>query len=219
MAETPIDLARWPRTPQFRFFRAYGRPHYAITSRLTVTALLTRGRAAGVSTYRAAIHAIGAGVHQVPALGLRFRGETVVSHDAIALSMTVPAEDGGFRYAYVPWQSDVRRFDAVCAGLIAAARTGPLNANSGQRDDVAYLSCLPWLDYTALDNALPGPEDCIPRISWGRLTEDSPGLWRVAMTIQVHHALVDGADVGQFFGAVQTAFDGWGGAGPQPPAP
>ncbi len=87
------------------------------------------------------------------------------------------------------------------------ARQGALNANSGQRDDVAYLSCLPWLDYTALDNALPGPDDCIPRVSWGRFHEDSPAAGRMAMTLQVHHALVDGLHAGGFFTAVQGALD------------
>jgi chloramphenicol O-acetyltransferase type A len=207
MAETLVDLADWPRADQFRFFRTYGRPHYAITARVDVTRLLARRGTPGFSTYRTSIHAIGAGIHAVPELCMRFRGDRVVQHDAIALSMTVPTDDGSFRYAYVPWQPDPVAFDAVCAGLIQAARQGALNANSGQRDDVAYLSCLPWLDYTALDNALPGPDDCIPRVSWGKFTEDSPGRWRMAMTLQVHHALVDGLHVGGFFTAVQDALD------------
>jgi chloramphenicol O-acetyltransferase type A len=207
MGVEDIDLASWPSADQFRFFRTYGRPHYAITSRVDVTGLLTRGKARGLSTYRAAIHAIGAGIHAVPELCMRFRGDLVVRHDRVALSMTVPTDDGSFRYAYVPWQADFGAFDPVCAGLIQAAKDGDLNANTGQRDDVAYLSCLPWMDYTALDNALPGPDDCIPRVSWGRWTEGAPGRWQVAMTLQVHHALVDGAQVGAWFAAVQQAFD------------
>lgn len=89
--------------------------------------------------------------------------------------------------------------------MVAAG--GVLSANSGARDDLAYLSCMPWLDYTAINNALPGPDDCIPRVTWGKFVEHN-GRWDMAMTLEVHHALVDGAQVGAFFAAVQRALDG-----------
>ena len=79
----------------------------------------------------------------------------------------------------------------------------PLKPNEG-RLDMGYLSCMPWLDYTSLDNALPNPDDCIPRVSWGKIVPKDEGF-DMAMTIQVHHALVDGRQVGDFFEATQTA--------------
>lgn len=206
MAEHIVDLSTWPRAEQFRFFRGYERPHYAVTTRLDVTHLMAR-KADGVSVYRGCLHAIGAGIHAVPELTMRFRGETVVRHDRIALSMTVPTEAGSFRYAYVPWQPDFGAFDAVARRLIDLARQGAsLNANEGQTDAVAYLSCLPWLDFTSVTNALPGPEDCIPRVSWGKIVPEQ-GRHRMAMALEVHHALVDGAHVGACFAAVQQALD------------
>jgi chloramphenicol O-acetyltransferase type A len=63
------------------------------------------------------------------------------------------------------------------------------------------------MDYTALDNALPHAADCIPRVSWGRIMPREEGH-DMAMTLQVHHALVHGAHVGAFFSATQAAFDG-----------
>ena len=89
MATHPVDLGTWPRAAQFRFFRTYERPHYALTSRLAVTHLMAR-KGDGVSAYRGCLYAIGAGLHAVPELLMRFRGDTVVRHDAIDISMTVP---------------------------------------------------------------------------------------------------------------------------------
>lgn len=166
MTEQFIDLVAWPRAPQFRFFRTYDRPHYATTTRIDVTHLMGR-KPEGVSPYRACLFAIGAGLHAVPELKMRFRGDQVVQHDMITLSMTVPTHAGSFGYGYVPFVDDFPAFDAQAKSLIAAvAEGGVLDANSGERDDLAYLSCMPWLDYTAINNALPGPDDCIPRISW-----------------------------------------------------
>ncbi len=205
MAEHPVDLTTWPRADQFHFFRTYAKPHFAVTARLDVTHLMTRRKPEGVSPYRACLYAIGAGLHAVPDLLLRFRGDQVVRHDRVALSMSVPKTAGGFGYGYVPFDHDVAAFDAVARDEIAAvAEGGRLNANAGVRDDVAYLSCLPWLDYTSLDNALPGPEDCIPRVSWGKFVEHG-SRWDMAMTLEVHHALVDGEAVGAYFSEAQAA--------------
>lgn len=207
MTYRTVDLDTWPRAAQFRFFRTYQRPHYATTVRLDVTHLMARKRD-GVSSYRACLFAIGAGLHEVPELCMRFRGDQVVAHDMITLSMTVPTIAGSFGYAYVPFVDDFGLFDERAAALIDdVAKGGVLQANSGERDDLAYLSCMPWLDYTAINNAMPGPDDCIPRVSWGKFVQYD-GRWDMAMTLEVHHALVDGAQVGAYFEAVQNALNG-----------
>ena len=136
---------------------------------------------------------------------MRFRGDQVVAHDMITLSMTVPTHAGSFGYGYVPFVRDFALFDAQAKALIDAVAAGDvLDPNSGERDDLAYLSCMPWLDYTAINNALPGPDDCIPRVSWGKIV-GREGRWDMAMTLEVHHALVDGAEVAAYFAAVQAS--------------
>ncbi len=208
MGEHVVDLALWPRADQFRFFGGYERPHYAVTSRLDLTHVLERRARDGISPYRACLFGIGCGIHAVPELCMRFRGDVVVRHDRIDLSMTVPLADGNFRYAYVPYTPDFAAFDAGAAQVIAnVSAGGRLNANTGGRDDLAYLSCLPWLDFTAINNAMPHAHDCIPRVSWGKFVTGADGRVSMAMTIEVHHALVDGRQVADYFAAVQGALD------------
>jgi chloramphenicol O-acetyltransferase type A len=203
-----VDLTTWQRADQFRFFRTYSKPHYAVTSRIDVTRLLTELKPQGVSPYRACLHAIGAGIHAVPELLMRFRANVVTIYDSVELSMTVPLANGNFNYAYVPFLPDFRAFDAQCLNLIEAAKSKVgLEANAGERDDLAYLSCMPWLDYTSINNAVPGPDDCIPRVSWGKFVADANGKHSMAMTIEVHHALVDGRQVGEYFQVVQATLD------------
>ena len=121
------------------------------------------------------------------------------------LSPTIPLDNGDFRYTYMAWNADRAHFDTHASDKISEVRAGaPLNANDGTIEDVAYLSCLPWLDYTALDNALPQADDCIPRISWGKIVPKGDGF-DMAMTLQVHHALVDGLQVANFFQATEEA--------------
>ena len=205
MTGTPVDLATWNRAAQFQFFRTFERPHYATTVRMDVTRLMTEGRAKGLSPFRHAVWSIGVGLHAVPELCMRFKGETVTHYDRLLLSATIPLENGDFRYSYFPYDPDRTAFDAKCAEMIHALRQGSdLNANDGSIEDVAYLSCLPWLDYTALDNAFPNAQDCIPRISWGKIVPKGDGF-DMAMTLQIHHALADGLHVAGFFQACEDA--------------
>ena len=50
-------------------------------------------------------------------------------------------------------------------------------------------------------------DDSIPRVCWGRYTPGGGGRWSVAVALQVHHGLLDGAHVAQFFAAMQAAAD------------
>ncbi len=207
MAEHPVDLETWPRTAQFRWFRSFEKPHYAVTVRMDATHLMRVRKPAGHSLFRACLHAIGCGLHGVPELGMRFRGDSVVRHDSVMLSTPVPRPDGGFNFSYVTFDPDFDQFDTGAKAAIEEARNrATLAGNSEGMDGVAYMSCLPWLDFTSLDNAMPNAQDCIPRVAWGKIVAEGDG-WRMAMGIQVHHALVDGEHLGGFFEGVQRALD------------
>ena len=205
MGKREIDLDTWARAPQYRLFRGFERPHYATTARLDVSALMA-AKADGLSPYRACIYAIGVGLHAVPELRTRFIDDVVTEHERLALSMTVPRADGAFGFGYVEFNPDFATFDPVCSAAIENARTGPIEPNRMEGNGLAYLSCMPWLDYTSITNAMPSSEDCIPRISWGKIMPKGDGF-DMAMTIEVHHAIADGVHIGTYFEAVQMALN------------
>ena len=202
-----VDPSTWPRADQFAFFRTFERPHYATTVRMDVSRLMEVRKERALSPFRHTIWAIGKGLHAVPELCMRFKDDRVKRYSRLLLSPTIPLENGDFRYTYMAWNPDRARFDGHAVEKIDEVRAGaPLNANDGSIEDVAYLSCLPWLDYTSLDNALPHADDCIPRVSWGKIVNHGDRS-DMAMTIQVHHALVDGLQVANFFQATQDALN------------
>lgn len=206
MTGTPVDLATWERAETFRFFRTFAQPHFAITARLDVTALMAAKAATGTNLFRACLWALGAGLNAAPELRTRFRGDRVVLHHKIDLSPTVSMPDGGFRFAYLPWQPDWPAFDRDAERLIADVRAGgALNPNTDPFGPVAYLSCVPWTDFTALTNALPNAEDCVPRVAWGKIVPKGGG-YDMAAGIELHHAIADGRHAGIFFEAAQAAF-------------
>lgn len=207
MTATDIDLNTWPRAETFRFFRTFAQPHFSITARLDVTAMMAAKARTGLSPFRACLWALGAGLNAAPELRTRFRDERIVEHSRIDLSPTIAMEDGSFRFAYLDWNPDWPTFDAQAETTIAQVRNGRVfNPNTDVLNPVAYLSCLPWTDFTSLTNALPGPDDCVPRVAWGRIVSDG-SVSELAVGIELHHALADGRHAGLFFEAAQSAFD------------
>ncbi|KNG92996.1 CatA-like O-acetyltransferase [Pseudaestuariivita atlantica] len=202
MASRRIDFDDWPGTQQFRFFRTFDRPHYAITTRLDAAALKKRGG----SPFRGVLWALGAGLASVDAMRLRFEGDVVTLHDEVQISPPIALDDGSFAYGYFDWTPDRAAFDAHAAGVIETVRrSGSLDPTSG-KPCVTFASCLPWLDFTALDNAMPHSDDCVPRLAWGKIVPKGDGF-DMAVSVQVHHALVAGRDIGAFMDAVQAALD------------
>ncbi len=198
-----IDVTRWPAAPQFHWFRTYERPHYAITTRLNASRLA----AASGSPFRNVLWAAGMGLYKVEALRLRFCGDVVTLYDRVQLSPTLARTDGTFGFGYVEWQKEYAAFDAHAQEMLATTEAEMTSAaRPDPRAALTYLSCLPWLDYTSLDNAMPNADDCIPRINWGKIMPKADGH-DMAMTLQVHHALVHGRDIAAFFAATQTALD------------
>lgn len=206
MREERIDLSTWDRTETFQFFRKFAQPHFSMVSRIDVTGLMTAKNDRGVSVFRACLWAIGAGANACPELRTRFRGDEVTLFDRIDVSPVVSMPDDSFRFAYIPWSSDWVDFDARATGIIDSVRSGAgLNPDEGG-DGVAYLSALPWVDFTSLANALPHTEDPIPRLAWGKIVPKSDGF-DMAVGIELHHAIADGRHAGLFFEACQSAFD------------
>ena len=209
MTATQIDLANWPRREALTLFRRFQKPQYAVTARVDVTRIL--GRRADderFSGYLACVHAIGTALHSVPELSLRIRGDTVVQHDRMILSPTLQFNDGRLGFTYLDWQPDFTAFTAQARADIGdTLATGALKPGVDGDDGVAFLSCQPWLDFTAFDNPVFDRDDSVPRVCWGKYTPEVTGRWTMAVALQVHHGLADGVHVAQFFRAMQAAAD------------
>lgn len=201
MSERTLDLASWPRRGQYEFFRGLAQPHFSLCANVDATRLVSELKPAGVSPFHAALWCLLDAANAVPELRTRFRGDLVVEHEAVHASVTVPIGPEAFAFCSIRHDPDWPRFDAACAAAIEAARSQEALEENTTGDEWIYLSCLPWLHFSAMTNPTGGPEDCVPRVTWGRFAERE-GRWEIPVAVQVHHALVDGLHLGRFYEGV-----------------
>jgi chloramphenicol O-acetyltransferase type A len=204
-----LDLSTWPRRDAFEFFRRFDKPFFNVCVRLDVAPLkaaLVAWPGAGLSLACYYIALRLANRHEP--FRLRLEGERVRVHDEVQGSTTVLRDDGeSFFFADLTHTADFAAFCAQATAAIDAARTR--HAEFAPKPDetaVVYFTSLPWLHFTSFSHARRfakngardgAHDDSIPRFAFGRAERDGARLW-LPMSVEVHHALMDGVHVGRF---------------------
>ena len=66
---------------------------------------------------------------------------------------------------------------------------------------------MPWLSFTSVMHPMNlRTLDSVPRIAWGKFFEDGEKL-KMPLSVQAHHALMDGIHIGRFYSRVQELLD------------
>jgi chloramphenicol O-acetyltransferase type A len=195
-----VDLDTWTRRDHYLWFRSYERPFFSVTIEVDVTAAWNRSRKRGApSFFLTSLFPMLKAANEVEAFRLRLRPRGVWRHDRIAVGPTILRSDETFGFARLEVANTLREF--VTHGQTgvsqAHAQTG-LKKPDNAGDDIVFHSVLPWLRFTSFSNALPGKDDSIPRIVFGRCEAERRRV-KMPVAVEVHHALVDGLDVARFF--------------------
>ncbi|KLN61638.1 hypothetical protein WH96_04685 [Kiloniella spongiae] len=208
--EREIDLTTWSRYSQYAMFKDFASPHFSITTRVDVTAIMKARQNHGASPFNAMLFCIMQAFNAVPELRTRFRDTagqpTVIEHNRVHPSVTVPIENDRFAFCEIPYTSDWQAFNNHCQSAIAAGKAQTeLDEKTIDTDYWIFMSCLPWLNFTDMQHPLKGPDDCIPRLAWGKfvpqpkIASKGDDRWEAAVNLTAHHALVDGIHMAQFF--------------------
>lgn len=204
-----IDLETWKRREHFQFFRGYEQPFWNVTAEVDVTALLERCRQpGGPSFFLAALYLSLKAANAVEELRLRLCGDGVVLHDVLHGGSTVLRPDETFTFAYFDFAPDFPSFAETASAVLAAARekAGGLEPRP-DRDDLIHYSVLPWISFTSFAHARRrDPDDSVPKIVFGRYHERA-GTQKLPVSVEVHHALVDGLHIGRFFKGFKRLLD------------
>jgi chloramphenicol O-acetyltransferase type A len=194
-----IDVDGWTRREHFLLFRDYERPHFSITAAVDVSACYAASRGGeGPSFTLAMLFAAMGAANTVEAFRLRLREDRVWCHDAVGIGCTVLRPDRTFGFTYFAHETSFARFAAEGAREMERARAGTTLGDEREADDATlHATVLPWVRFTSFTNAMRR-EDSVPKLTFGRRYAEG-GAWYVPVCVEVHHALVDGIDVGEFF--------------------
>ena len=203
----PVDMTTWNRAYLFESYRGSDFPYINLGARVDVTNVVERAKAAGLSTYFALIHTATATANDLEPFHLRIQDGGVVRYDCSTPVLThMRKGDELFFMMRGLTGVGVREFsDDLCR----KAENPPVGEErlDVKLGGIVSFSCIPWVDYTHFVRTIKKlGVDSNPKISWGKYVHEN-GRINVNFSVQVHHGLMDGYHVGQYFLRLQERID------------
>ena len=193
-----LDMESYARKAHFDYFRSLSYPYVGVTVDVDVTNALAFSRIQRRSFYLTFLHAAALAADGIPAFRQRIRGNGIVEYTECPTSHTEQA--GGGRYCYCTLHHHMELHDYF--EQAEKARRECAEKGITEDEDVEsmyFVSALPWFRYTSLIQPVAGGDESNPRITWGKYETDGKGRTIMPVSVLVHHALVDGIQIAEFY--------------------
>ncbi len=198
-----IDLESWPRREHFELYGAMAYPHFSMCANVDLTAFHDAVVKAGVSFTVATVYVISRVANDIPEFRYRIRDGEVIEHEIVHPATTILTGEDVFNFCWFEYCEDFAVFAKEAAAQIARVKEQEALEVKPGRDDALYMTSIPWVSFTSFMHPLPlNPADSLPRFAWGRFFRDGESL-KMPLSVQAHHALVDGIHMGRYFAEMQ----------------
>lgn len=202
-----IDLDTWYRKDHFEFYRTFKQPFFNVCATVDVTNTVNYCKENQLSFFICSLFLLGYTANQIEAFRYRINKDSVEIHDKIEISCTVLNNDESFSFCEFGGCGAFDEFYPQAELLMANIKQGfksikPIN----NKDNKIFCSVLPWLHFTSFSHAQKQQEqDSTPRLVMGKYKKNQHEI-AMPVSVEVHHALVDGLHVGQYFEKLQHNF-------------
>ena len=201
-----IDIEQWDRKEQFQFFKGYDNPFFGLTADIDVTRLLSYTKAGGHSFFAAYLFLSQLQVNKVKEFRYRIVEDEVIDYDTITAGSTVLKSNEVFTFCYFDYMESFKAFEAHVLARTQNCRD-PESLLDAQDQDPAqvHYSVIPWVHFRGLSHPRNyGTGDSVPKIVFGKYTK-TDGTIKMPVSVEAHHALMDGFHMGRYFEGLQTS--------------
>ncbi len=203
--KTLLDLENWNRKEHFLHFGQMEEPFFGATVEIDCTKAYQTAKELNVSFFIFYLHKTLVAVNSIENFKYRISEDSIYINNRVDVSATIGREDGTFGFSLIEYSPDFDVFvQNAQAEIKRVQSTTGLFTRSFDDDNVIHFSAIPWLNFTSLSHArsYSYPDSC-PKISFGKMMTSETGKRTIAMSVHVHHGLMDGLHVGQFVDCFQ----------------
>jgi chloramphenicol O-acetyltransferase type A len=203
-----IDLNTWERTTHFRFFKRMDYPQYNVCVNVDITHFLSTLVEKNTPFYYAMIFAATHSLNRVEEFRYRIRGDQVILHDVVHPAFTDMSEDSDlFKMVTVDMEPSIEAFVVKAENKAKQQKDHFVVSDVEGRDDLIYITCLPWVSFTSLSHTISfNKDDSVPRIAWGKCYKEGNSIL-LPFSVQAHHSFVDGIHIGRYIDSLQEYLD------------
>lgn len=203
-----IELSSWHRKEHFEFYTSFKQPFFNVCATVDVTKTLNYCKENQLSFFICSLFLLGYTANQIEPFRLRINNNEVDIHDELEISCTVLNKDESFSFCEFGGCKNFDIFYQRATQQLAQVKNGYKSLTSSNNiDNKIFCSVLPWLHFSSFSHAQKQDEhDSVPRIVMGKYKKNHNEI-AMPVSVEVHHALVDGLHVGQYFEKLQQNFD------------
>ena len=202
-----IQLDGWPRKEHYLFFQEFDYPYFSLCADMDISLLLPRIKESKISFTAVIMYLISRVANGIPEFRQRVREEDPVEHPVVHPSATILSQDDLFTFCTVFYEPDFKSFIRAAAEEIALVKEQPSLEEKIQDDSMLFMSSIPWVSFTSFQHPLKlNPADSVPRFAWGKFREERDKMV-MPLSVQGHHALMDGLHAGLFYQEFQKLLD------------
>ncbi len=187
-------------------FRDWDYPHFNMCANVELTALKSLVKERQISVTIAIVYVLSRAANEIPEFRLRIREDEVVEHAVVHPATTILVNNDQFSFCDIEYIEEFSLFSIGAAKQIASIKENPFVKDERERDNRLYMTAIPWVSFTSFMHPMNlSPADSVPRFAWGKFFSDGTGL-KMPLSVQGHHALMDGLHVGRYFAKVSDYF-------------
>ena len=198
-----IDMQTWARREHFEFFNTFNHPHFSICANVDLTDFHPCVKEHRISFTSAIIYLISRAANAIPEFRQRVPNGDVVEHETVSPSVTILVDNELFSFCTIDYCQDFNQFAGRASRLMAAVKNNPSLKDPPGREDLLFMTAIPWVSFTSFVHPMRlHPADYVPRFAWGKYFQEGKRL-KMPLSVQVHHALMDGIHMGKFYGYIE----------------
>jgi chloramphenicol O-acetyltransferase type A len=202
-----FDLKKWERKKQYDFFMGYEDPVFGVVAEVDITHLFHFSKENKLSFFLGSLYCSNLAANQVENFRLRLKDGELVVFDQVQLGSTILKEDKSFTFTYMEMKNDLFEFCSESQKRVDQQLKSEVFDPRQDQLDIIYYSILPWIRFSSIKHpSRKDPTFSIPQIVFGKYFVQDKRIF-MPVGVEVHHALMDGYHVGQYFERFQSVMD------------
>ncbi len=202
-----ISLEGWPRRDHYLFFSKFHNPYFSLCTNMDITLFLPFIKQKKISFTAAIMYLVARVANSIPEFRQRVREEDPVEHEIVHPSATILSQNDLFAFCTVLYKDDFLAFTREAKDEILRVKTQPSLEEKVHDDNVLFMTSIPWVSFTGFSHPVKlYPADSVPRFAWGKFRDEGDKII-MPLSVQGHHALMDGLHAGKFYEEFQWFLD------------
>jgi chloramphenicol O-acetyltransferase type A len=197
-----IDIYNWKRKKYFKFYKGYSHPHFSVNVNIDITMLINYIKNNNHKFFPTFIYVLMKALNKIDEFKYRIRNDQVVLHNLVHPSFTVLNEQEQYVFCHTEFIDDFYKYTERVKDSIKIAMKGSNLEDEENRDDLVFVSSLPWISYSAITHPIDTEHpDSFPRIVFGKYYQDNQS-YKLPFSVSAHHGLCDGLHVAKLIAGI-----------------